>query len=489
MTTSDERCQQIGANQVCYGHSTLNAELSPDAGTPFDQMGDVVGVDALRALYAAPLDPASQDWGVAVFRLQASVPRTVPGQAVTFLVYGDTALENASGDMQVIYFSTGLGSVSCAQMPSDGILVRLPGGASLSFRANDADLELAGTTVLEAQAGGVMQVSLLDGSAVVRADGQAQALEAGEQLGVPLGGEDGLRAVGPPSTPVPLDETLSDLACALTGLNCPPGGQVAEEPPTHTPAPTDRPRATNTPVPIDPSRPTNTPVPIDPGIPTNTPVPAAPGQPTNTSVPLPTNTSAPLATNTPVPPSTSTPRPGATNPPLSTATRTNTPPPTATRTNTPTPTRTHTPTATPTNTPTPTDTPTPTATHTPTETLVPTTETPPLSCSDIVVTPGPGYAEFTIANNTPGDIMVTQIVLSWPSELGSLTKIKMGGTIWNDTAFPPPATITLSGNTTKRTIGAASAKTLAFDFTSGVLPSGYAVTLSFDVGCDRSATQ
>jgi hypothetical protein len=85
--------------------------------------------------------------------------------------------------------------------------------------------------------------------------------------------------------------------------------------------------------------------------------------------------------------------------------------------------------------------------------------------------------------------MVTQIVLSWPSELGSLTKIKMGGTIWNETAFPPPATITLSGNTTKRTIGAASAKTLAFDFTSGVLPSGYAVTLSFDVGCDRSATQ
>ncbi|MEJ2150245.1 MAG: hypothetical protein P8Z40_12290, partial [Chloroflexota bacterium] len=337
MNTSDERCQQIGNGQVCYGHSTVDAELSPDVNTPFDQMGDVVPIDALEALYTAPFDPISEDWGIAVFRVQANLPRTVAGQTVTFLVYGNTSLENASGDMQVIYFSTGLGSVSCAQLPSDGILVQMPDGVTVSFRANDADLELSGTTMLEAQPGDSMRVSLLDGSAVIRADGQEQELEAGEQLDVPLGGEDGLRAVGPPSEPTALEEALRNVGCLLTGQGC-PGEAVALQPPTSTLVP----RPTNTSVPIDPSRPTNTPVPVSPGQPTNTPVPL----PTNTPAPLPTDTPAPRPTNTPVPAlpgqPTNTPAPLPTNTPRPTATRTNTPLPTRTptRTNTPVPTNT-----------------------------------------------------------------------------------------------------------------------------------------------------
>jgi hypothetical protein len=467
MDTSDERCQRTENGQACYGHFTVDAELLPDAAGPFDQMGDVVGIESLKALYTAPLDPVSEDWGIAVFRIQANLPRTVAGQTVTFLVYGNTSLENTSGDMQVIYFSTGLGSVSCAQLPSDGILIQMPDGVTVSFRANDADLELAGTTMLEAQPGGAMRVSLLDGSAVVHADGQEQELEAGEQLEVPLGGEDGLRAVGPPSEPTPLEQALSNVGCLLTGRGC-PGDLVAEQNPTNTPVPIDSRRPTNTPVPVSPGQPTNTPVPL----PTNTSPPrvtntSAPGQPTNT--PRPTAT----RTNTPVPPPTDKP----TNTPVP---PTNTPRPAATRTNTPVPTNTLVP---PTNTPVP-----------PTNTPVPPTNTPeppPLSCSDIHVSAGSGGAEFNITNNTSSDIVITRVRISWPSELERLTVIKLGdASIWSGQASGSSADITLDGNENKRTVEVGNTELLSFRFGGDQPPSsGYEVRVWFDVGCDRRASQ
>ncbi|HAE58800.1 MAG TPA: hypothetical protein DCG54_04640, partial [Anaerolineae bacterium] len=43
---------------------------------------------------------------------------------------------------------------------------------------------------------------------------------AGEQVSIPLGGENGLEPTGPPSEPVPLPEDELVLSCTMTGENC-----------------------------------------------------------------------------------------------------------------------------------------------------------------------------------------------------------------------------------------------------------------------------
>ncbi len=469
LALSDLSCRRLGANQVCYGNYTLSVDLG-GAGSQFQQVGDVIPVELLQGLKASPLDLEQRQWGIAVFALQAALPRTVPGQNVTMLVFGDTSLDNASGDMKAFYFSSGFGTITCDQVPFDGIVVRTPEGMDITFQVNGTELTLAGTGNLQAQPGSEMTVSILEGSAIVTSDGQQQEVQAGYAVTVPLGGESGLEASGPPSSPTPLSETLAALGCALVGVGCPPA-------PTEVavlPSPTQRP--------------------------TNTPVPSSPGAPTNTPVPLPTLTATLTLTPTSTLPPGITPSATVYVPPAQpTATKTTAPAvPTATRTPTPTPTRTPTPTATHTLTPTATHTLTPTATHTltptatatATNTAVPPTETPNL-CAGISIAPGAGGGAFNITNNSAANIVLTAVTLSWPSELGAWVSAKLDeANVFNGSLPPPSGTAVLGDSVIKRTVivGQTRVLTTRFDVNPPA-PSGYNVTVQFDNGCGVSTSQ
>ncbi|GAB4482293.1 MAG: hypothetical protein Kow00124_31010 [Anaerolineae bacterium] len=459
LALSDVSCQRLGANQVCYGNYTLNADLG-DAASQFQQVGDVIPVELLQGLTASPLNLEQRQWGIAVFALQAALPRTVPGQNVTLLVFGDTSVDNASGDMRAFYFSSGFGTITCDQVPFDGIVVRTPEGMDITFQVNGTELTLAGTGNLQAEPGSEMTVSILEGSAVVTSDGQQQEVQAGYAVTVPLGGESGLEASGPPSSPTPLSETLAALGCALVGVGCPPEPTAAAVLPSPTP------------------RPSNTPVPSSPGAPTNTPVPL----PTDTATPTRTPTSTlppgitPSATvYVPPPPS----QPTATTTTIPTATRT--PTPTATRTPTPTATRTPTPTATVTDTAVPpTDTPTPTN-----------TSPPPDPCAGIIIAPGAGGGEFNITNNSAASIVLTTITLSWPADLGAWVSAKLDtANIFNGLVPPPSGTVVLGESVVKRTLGVGQTGVLSTRFdVNPPAPSGYSVTVQFDNGCGVSTSQ
>ena len=75
----------MAPNQVCYGNTTVSAQLAPGAPSRFEQRGDIVNVDRLLGISVSPLDPAKDEWGIAVFKLLANLPRTLPGQNVTFI--------------------------------------------------------------------------------------------------------------------------------------------------------------------------------------------------------------------------------------------------------------------------------------------------------------------------------------------------------------------------------------------------------------------
>ncbi len=91
-------CGGAMRNQVCYGHVLLEAEPQPGVESfTFAGLGDIADVAALRRLRASPMDAGTGQWGVALMRLQADLPDTLPGQNVTVLLFGDVDVTNAGG--------------------------------------------------------------------------------------------------------------------------------------------------------------------------------------------------------------------------------------------------------------------------------------------------------------------------------------------------------------------------------------------------------
>lgn len=100
LAQAESTCGEIGRNQACYGH--INIEASPlqeDQTLPFEQVGDVVDLTQIGRLRMSPLDVSNGQWGVALLRVQANLPDTLPGQNVTMLMFGDIELENR-GELQ-----------------------------------------------------------------------------------------------------------------------------------------------------------------------------------------------------------------------------------------------------------------------------------------------------------------------------------------------------------------------------------------------------
>lgn len=222
----EETCLALGLDEVCYGNNTLRAELNAATAAQFDDRGDIIPVEVLHALQAAPLNVDTGEWGIAVFKTRAVLPRTVPGQAVTFLVFGDTNVQFANpndyvgDDLQAFYFSTGYGSVGCESVDVDGILVLAPPDGGSLIEANGVKMLVSGTMLLEAAMNDTMTISLLDGVARIEANGAHQDVRAGQAVTVQMGGSNGLEAIGTPSAPGVIDGSAANTGCVMMGTGC-----------------------------------------------------------------------------------------------------------------------------------------------------------------------------------------------------------------------------------------------------------------------------
>lgn len=104
---TDESCDATNPNELCYGHSDLEAD--PQAG--FDDLnlrepGDTAELTRVSALRLSPMDTDLDTWGVAIMQvralltgnapltqLEAADPANAP-KDVTFLLFGNVALSN-----------------------------------------------------------------------------------------------------------------------------------------------------------------------------------------------------------------------------------------------------------------------------------------------------------------------------------------------------------------------------------------------------------
>lgn len=94
LQTVNDLCDVTDRNQVCYGNIQLSAILDDDAPEiNFTTPGDIVDVVYIQSLQLSALK-TPEEWGIALMKLQANLPDTVPGQSATMLLFGDVYVEN-----------------------------------------------------------------------------------------------------------------------------------------------------------------------------------------------------------------------------------------------------------------------------------------------------------------------------------------------------------------------------------------------------------
>lgn len=87
-------CGDTGRNQVCYGNISIDAEASDSATNfAFEKAGDIADLSDISSLRLKTLDYFSDEWGVALLRVQASLPDDAP-QNVTMLLFGNVNIAN-----------------------------------------------------------------------------------------------------------------------------------------------------------------------------------------------------------------------------------------------------------------------------------------------------------------------------------------------------------------------------------------------------------
>lgn len=197
-TTVGLACNSLGRNQACYGNRLVSVDFAPDSNLVFNRSGDVVDLLSIRSLSTSPFDESTGDWGVAVIKAQANLPDALPGENVTFLLFGDAALDNPTSDMRGVRVKTGISGTTCEAAPS-GVLIQSPGGRQVAMNINGADVTLGSTVFVSAVPDGSMKLSTVEGLAVVSAMGETRIVPEGGEIGIHLGGTDGLEVAGPPS--------------------------------------------------------------------------------------------------------------------------------------------------------------------------------------------------------------------------------------------------------------------------------------------------
>lgn len=119
-----QNCDLLDRNNACYGYNKLSATFAQEQPDDFfSKVSDRTALNVLDTLTTTPLDTEAGTWGVAVMKVQANVPNSLPGQAVTFILLGDTEIRNdvSPADAYIPADAidvTAIGNVNIRSLPS-----------------------------------------------------------------------------------------------------------------------------------------------------------------------------------------------------------------------------------------------------------------------------------------------------------------------------------------------------------------------------------
>lgn len=175
-------CQDVARNQICYGNPNITASPAAEiASLNFNSPGSIEELSHIASFDLAALDIATGVWGISLLKVQANLPDTTPGVNVTVLTFGNVGItpESPTGTMQAFSLSTGIGQISCSELPDSGIVIQTPDGVgTVNFTINGVQLALGSTLYLQADE--QMWIAVLEGEAVVSNNGVSETVPAGE---------------------------------------------------------------------------------------------------------------------------------------------------------------------------------------------------------------------------------------------------------------------------------------------------------------------
>ena len=132
-------CDALSRNQACYGNNGITAfDFDNEPLTDFQTQGDITELSKLANLTTTPYDADGAEWGLAMLSVTGNLEGTVPGQVVTFVVYGDTEIINEipPTDIEpVTIIGTSTGNLNVRSGPSTnfGVLGTLSTGETVTI--------------------------------------------------------------------------------------------------------------------------------------------------------------------------------------------------------------------------------------------------------------------------------------------------------------------------------------------------------------------
>jgi hypothetical protein len=142
-------CGGLTDNTACYGHNGVIATFSQPVS--FNAPGSIAPLPPLQTVVTLPFNAATGEWGIAVLRLDASLPGVLPGQNTTLLLMGDAQLAAggaAGAPMQAFTVRVGVGQPQCAGLPPSSITINGPQRANLDLTVNGAQMRLGSSVTI-----------------------------------------------------------------------------------------------------------------------------------------------------------------------------------------------------------------------------------------------------------------------------------------------------------------------------------------------------
>lgn len=182
----DQGCAATGRNQACYGFVSLDATPREDAQDfLFDKQGDLANVADIDTLRLSALDVENDQWGIALLKLQANLPDSLPGQNVTFLLFGDVEIENAvapaddgAAPAEITATTTGGANIRSAPTTTAQVAGSLAGGAVVTVNGRNADSTWLRIQIPDSGSLGWVSASLLRADGDVSTLGVVEGMEA-----------------------------------------------------------------------------------------------------------------------------------------------------------------------------------------------------------------------------------------------------------------------------------------------------------------------
>lgn len=142
-----QNCDLLDRNSACYGYNRVDATFhQSETEDFFSKPADRSRLTNLETIATAPLDVNEEFWGIAVLNVQANVPNTLPGQAVTYILLGDVEVENAVAPEDAVTVTEPItitsaiaANVRSAPTTNANVIGSVPPGTELSADGLSAD--------------------------------------------------------------------------------------------------------------------------------------------------------------------------------------------------------------------------------------------------------------------------------------------------------------------------------------------------------------